>query len=84
MKPIRLSKHAHGYTLRRGFSIDEVQEAIRNSAWKSLGVNQFQCQYSVPFQQEWNGKLYSTKQIKPIFVERSAEIIVITVYTQYL
>ncbi|MBF2089492.1 MAG: hypothetical protein IGR80_16610 [Synechococcales cyanobacterium K44_A2020_017] len=61
-----------------------MQEAIRNSAWKSLGVNQFQCQYSVPFQQEWNGKLYSTKQIKPIFVERSAEIIVITVYTQYL
>jgi hypothetical protein len=84
MKPIRLSKHAYGYTLRRGFSVDEVQEAIRNSTWKTLGTNQFQCQYTVPFQQEWNGKLYATKQIKPIFVERSAEILVITVYTHYL
>lgn len=84
MKPIRLSKHAYGYTLRRGFSVDEVQEAIRKSTWKSLGTNQFQCQHSFPFQQEWNGKLYATKQVKPIFVERSAEILVITVYTQYL
>jgi hypothetical protein len=84
MKPIRLSKHAYTYTLRRGFSISEVQEAIRTSTWKSLGgTNQYQCQKDFLFQQEWNGKIYGKKQVCPVFVEKEAEIVVVTVYTQY-
>jgi hypothetical protein len=36
-----------------------------------------------PFGQEWNGKVYATRQVKPIFVEEAAEIVVVTVYTYY-
>jgi hypothetical protein len=35
------------------------------------------------FGREWNGKVYQTKQIRPIFVEEADEILVITVYTYY-
>jgi hypothetical protein len=30
---------------------------------------------------DWNGKLYATKQVRPIFVDEAAEIVVVTVYT---
>ena len=30
-----------------------------------------------------NGKIYAIKQVRPIFVEEAAEIVVITVYTYY-
>lgn len=82
-KPIRLSKHAYGYTLSRGFSVAEVQEAIRSSPWKAIGSGQYQCHKEFLFQQEWNGKMFSTKQIIPIFWEQDTEILVITVYVQY-
>ncbi|MGO9269362.1 MAG: hypothetical protein ACLQOO_03725 [Terriglobia bacterium] len=29
---------------------------------------------------EWNGKVYATKRVRPIFVEEAAEILVVTVY----
>jgi len=32
---------------------------------------------------EWNGKLYATKQVRPIFVAEETEIVVITVYAYY-
>jgi hypothetical protein len=33
MKPIRLSKHARGYFGSRGFSKEEVEEAIHVCGW---------------------------------------------------
>jgi hypothetical protein len=33
--------------------------------------------------QEWNGKFYTTKQVRPIFVEEDDEIVVVTVYVYY-
>ncbi len=33
MKPIRFSKHALGYTAKRGFTVAEVEEAIRTGKW---------------------------------------------------
>ena len=85
MKPIRLSKHAQGYMSRRGFTLDEVVSAIRESKWKStkLGVNCFECSKVYPYNMEWNGKYYETKRIRPIFEDGELEIRVITVYTYY-
>jgi len=83
MKPIRLSVHALGYTSRRGFSEAEVVEAIRTSPWEPAELGRWQCSKNFPFGQEWNGKVYATKQVKPIFVEEETEIVVITVYTFY-
>lgn len=83
MKPIRLSAHALSYTTRRGFTAAEVAKAIRESPWEPAELERLQCRRDFPFDREWNGKLYATKQVRPIFVEESTEIVVITVYTYY-
>jgi hypothetical protein len=36
-----------------------------------------------PYGRDWNGKLYPTKQLRPVFVDEAAEIGVVTVYTYY-
>ncbi len=35
------------------------------------------------FASAWNGRHYATKQIRPIFVEETDQIIVVTVYVCY-
>lgn len=74
MKPIRFSQHALGYTKKRGFTIAEVEEAEEN---------RLQCRKEFIYGQEWNGKIYATKRVRPIFIEKTTEIVVITVYTYY-
>ena len=83
MKPIRLSTHARGYLSSRGFTADEVADAIRSSPWKPAELGRLECRKDFPFGREWNGKTYSTKQVRPIFVETQSEILVVTVYTYY-
>ncbi len=36
-----------------------------------------------PYHNEWNGKMYETKQVRPVFVDEPDELVVITVYTYY-
>ncbi len=83
MKPVRLSAHALSYTTKRGFTIVEVEKAIQDSLWEPSELGRLQCRKNFPFGCEWNGKIYETKQVRPIFTEQTEEIIVITVYTYY-
>ncbi len=83
MKSVRLSAHALSYTTKRGFTIAEVEKAIQNSSWEPAELGRLQCRKNFPFSSEWNGKVYETKQVRPIFVEQADEILVITVYTYY-
>ena len=83
MKPISLSEHAIGYCERRGFTIAEVEEAIRTEKWRTADFGRLECRKEFPFNAEWNGNFYATKQIRPIFVDEPNEIVVITVYTFY-
>jgi hypothetical protein len=85
MKPIRLSKHALGYRESRGFSLEEVLETIRNEPWEQAerGRSRFQCQKEFKFEGIWNGKPFSIKRVRPIFIEEDFEIVVVTVYTYY-
>jgi len=83
MKPIRLSEHALRYTSKRGFTIPEIEEAIRTSPWMPAELGRLDCRRNFPYGKEWNGKIYATKQVRPIFVEEAGEIVVITVYTYY-
>ena len=46
-------------------------------------VGRLECTKSFPFDREWNGKPYATKQVRPIFVDEANEIVVVTVYTYY-
>lgn len=83
MKPIRLSDHAQGYMARRGFTIAEVEEAIQTAPWGPAELGRLECRKNFPYGKEWNGRIYTTKQVRPIFVEEHNEIAVVTVYTYY-
>ena len=83
MKPIRLSAHALSYTDKRGFTVAEVEEAIRETPWQPAELGRLECRKAYPFGKEWNKKLYATKEVRPIFVEHSGEIVGVTVYTYF-
>ena len=82
-KPIRLSDHARGYLVRRGFTETEVHETIRTSPWQPAQRGRQEAIKDFSFQALWNGTFYNTKRVRPIFVEDSAEIVVVTVYTYF-
>lgn len=83
MNPIRLTRHAQGYLTKRGFTAAEVEQAIRESPWQPAELGRLECQKEFPFNAVWNGKTYATKQVRPVFVEETLEIVVVTVYTFY-
>ena len=83
MKPIRLSGHARGYLRPRGFTAAEVEAAIRTSPWQPAELGRLECRKDFSYGSDWNGKFYATKQVRPVFVDEAAEIVVVTVYTYY-
>jgi len=82
-KTIRFSRHDLGYTASRGFTVAEVEEAIRTCPWGKAELGRLDCRKDSPYGMGWNGKVYATKRVRPVFVEDSAEIVVVTVYTYY-
>ena len=46
-------------------------------------TGRFACSMNFPYSNEWNGNFYETKQVRPIFVDETNEIVVITVYTYF-
>jgi hypothetical protein len=46
-------------------------------------LGRLDCRKDFPFGKEWNGKVYATKQVRPVFVDEVNEIVVVTVYTYY-
>ncbi len=68
---------------KRGFTVAEVEEAIGTAQWKPAELGRLECRKDFAYGKEWNGKVYATKQIRSVFVEEAAEIVVVTVYTYY-
>ena len=83
MKPIRLSGHARENMLFRGSQEQEVIEAIQTMPWAPAEQGRFECRKDFVYNQDWNGKFYATKQVRPIFAEEADEIVVVTVYVYY-
>jgi hypothetical protein len=81
--PIRLSGHARSQLHFRGVAEEEIIEAIRSEDWSLAELGRLECRKDFAFGKEWNGKLYATKQVRPIFVAEEAEIVVVTVYAYY-
>jgi len=69
--------------IRRGTSQVEVTQAIRRAKWEEASGNRWECRLNFSYRDEWNGKYYDTKQVRPIFVEEETEIVVVTVYTYF-
>jgi hypothetical protein len=80
MKPIRLSGHARDRLRGRGGFVCAVEEAIRMSAREPAARGRLECRRNFPFHRKWNGVLYVTKPLRPIFVDSTEEIVVVTVY----
>ncbi len=78
-KPIRLSGHACQQIQFRGATDDEVSETIRSGEWQVAEGGRIECRRDFPFNAIWNKKQYATKQVRPIFVEESTEVVVVTV-----
>jgi hypothetical protein len=83
MKPIRLSAHARDNAKYRGATEQEVIETIRATQWGPAKGGRLECRKNFTYGKDWNGKFYATKQVRPIFVEESHEIVVVTVYAYY-
>lgn len=56
-KPIRLSTHARGYMVRRGFSESEVVDAIRSGPWRSARGARLETHKDFAYGREWNGMI---------------------------
>jgi len=83
VKPIRLSGHARERIEGRGGTQQEVIETIRTAPWGPAEGGRRECRKDFPYGREWNGKVYATKQVRPIFVEEPNEVLVVTVYVYY-
>jgi hypothetical protein len=83
MKLIRLSAHARENARYRGAAEHEVVQAIRTAPWQPADMGRFECRQDFAFDQVWNDKWYATKQVRPVFVEEPAEIVVVTVYVYF-
>ena len=82
-KPIRLSGHDSQQSYFRGTDEKEISDAIRNESWQTAEQGRFDCRRNFSFDRMWNGQHYTTKQVRPIFVEEPDEIVLITVYVYY-
>lgn len=82
-KPIRLSAHARGYFVRRGFTQAEVEDTIRTAPWTPTRGGRLEASKDFPYAALWNGAFYATKRVRPIFVDEPAAIVVVTVYTYF-
>jgi len=67
----------------RGVYESEVVEAIRSAEWKPAELGRLECRMDFPYNREWNGRFYTTKRVRPIFVEEPEQILVVTVYGYY-
>ena len=82
MKEIYFTAHALANITKRGFTQDEVIACIRSEKWEPAETGKLECRKDFVYNKEWNGKLYGTKQVRPIFADEE-KIVVITVYTYY-
>jgi len=82
-KPIRLSGHARDQLAFRGATAPEVITAIQTEQWLPAESGRLECRKDFAFRALWNRKYYATKRVRPIFVEKPDEIVVVTVYVYY-
>jgi hypothetical protein len=83
-KKILLSEHAKQQLKFRGTTEEEIFQSIRNSPWAHTKENRWEASLDFSFNAIWNKKIYKTKRVRPIFVEESASIVVVTVYVYFI
>jgi hypothetical protein len=82
-KTIAFSGHASQQLRFRGTTEAEVSDAIRTVLWLPAENGRLECRKDFVFDAQWNGRHYTTKQVRPIFVEELNQVVVVTVYVYY-
>ena len=82
-KPIRLSAHAAEQAKFRGATVEEIAETIRTAEWTPAERGRLEARRAFAYMLAWNGKMYTGKIVRPVFVEEDDAIVVVTVYTYY-
>ena len=72
-----------GYIARRGFTVAEVEGAILTCTWQPAEMGRMECRKDFRFGKTWNGKRFATKQVRPVFADEAAEIVVVIVYAYF-
>jgi hypothetical protein len=78
-----ISANARAQFAYRGTNEEEVAAAINGAPWFSAGRGRLDCRKDFEFDGNWNGKRYSWKQVRPVFIEDTAGVLVFTVYTYF-
>jgi hypothetical protein len=57
--------------------------AAVNGAWFAAGRGRLDARKDFESEGVWNGQRYSWKQVRPLFIEDTAGVLVLTVYTYF-
>ena len=77
------SSHAKDQLADRGTNEAEVAETVREGERQSAKHGRISFRKNFPFEKEWKGRYYSSKQVMPIVAEESDRLVVVTVYVFY-
>jgi hypothetical protein len=80
---VTISAHAKAQMPYRGTNAEEVMRAVGEASWYSAGRGRLDCRLDFAFRGEWNGRRYRRKQVRPLFIEDSDGVLVLTVYTYF-
>ncbi len=80
---IRLHPHARERMAERGATEAEVIETVQAGESVPTRLGRIAFRRNFPYNAEWRGKLYSTKQVEAIAVREDEIWLVITVVVRY-
>ena len=80
---VRLHPHARERMQERGATEEEIQATVAQGEQFPARFGRTGFRRSFPFDQEWRGRHYRTKQVEVYAVQQGADWLVITVITRY-
>ena len=83
MATIEFSEHALSKMAQRGATESEVISAIQEGDMEPARKGRTMFRRNFPFDGEWSGRYYRTKQVAPVVTNDGATLVVVTVYVFY-
>ncbi len=82
-KSVNIHPHASKRSIERGATQDEIVETVKKGEQFPVKFERTGFRKNFSFDNDWNGKYYSTKQIEAYSVEEDDAWMVITVIVKY-
>jgi hypothetical protein len=81
--PVRFHPHAQQRMGERGATEDEVRATVEQGEQFPARFGRTGFRRNFPFDDEWRGRYYRTKQVEAYAVQEDVDWLVITVITRY-